>query len=78
MTGPDCEPSGKGSALTDALASKPKEIDMKKTLIGLILAAVAGTVWAGCSYNSIVVGGTVVTCSTCCDDQGGNCVTVCN
>jgi hypothetical protein len=51
---------------------------MKKTLLGLFLACVVGSAWAACSFNSVVVGGQVVICSTCCDDNGNSCVTVCN
>lgn len=51
---------------------------MKKILIGLVLAGVVGSAWAACSFNSIVLGDRTIICSTCCDDQGGNCVTVCN
>lgn len=50
----------------------------EKTIIGFALMAFVASAWAACSYNSIVSGGRTIICSTCCDDNGGNCVTVCN
>ena len=50
---------------------------MKNILMGLILMAAAGSVWAACSYSSVIVCGRAVICVTCCDDQGQNCVTQC-
>lgn len=51
---------------------------MKKLIAGALLALAAAGAWAACSFNSIVTAdGRVVICSTCCDDNGTNCVTVC-
>ncbi len=52
-----------------------KGIMMKKALIGAWLALTASMVWASCSTHTIMQGGRIVTCTTCC--YGGNCTTNC-
>ena len=48
---------------------------MKKIIIALTLAASATAVWASCSSHTIMSGGRMVTCTTCC--VGNNCTTTC-
>jgi len=48
---------------------------MKKAIIAIALAAAATATWAACNTHTIMSGGRVVTCTTCC--YGGNCTTNC-
>lgn len=48
---------------------------MKKAIIGVWLATVAALAWANCTTHTIMQGGRVITCTTCC--FYGNCTTNC-
>jgi hypothetical protein len=48
---------------------------MRKLIIALATMAVAGSVYAACTTHTIMSGGKMVTCTTCC--YGGNCNTTC-
>ncbi len=48
---------------------------MKKLVIGVYLATVATMTWAACTTHTIMSGGRMVTCTTCCNF--GNCTTNC-
>ena len=48
---------------------------MKKALIGIAIALGATAVWASCTTHTIMSGGRIVTCTTCC--AGGSCTTNC-
>ena len=48
---------------------------MKKIIIALTLAASATAVWANCTSHTIMSGGRMVICTTCC--VGSNCTTTC-
>jgi len=48
---------------------------MKKFIIALWLATTATVVYANCTTHTIMQGGRMVTCTTCC--YGGNCNTTC-
>lgn len=48
---------------------------MKKILAGLGIALVTTGAWASCSTQTIIYGGRMVTCTTCC--YFGNCTTNC-
>ena len=37
----------------------------------------AAPAWASCSTHTIMSGGRIVTCTTCCSAFGGSCVTTC-
>jgi hypothetical protein len=50
---------------------------MRKLIIALATMAVAGSVYAACSTHTIMSGGKIVTCTTCCDMYGRNCNTTC-
>lgn len=50
---------------------------MKKILFGLTTLMFAGAVYAACSTHTIMSGGKIVTCTTCCDAYGRNCTTTC-
>ena len=48
---------------------------MKKAILAIVLAASATAVWANCTTHTILSGGRMVTCTTCC--HFGNCTTTC-
>ena len=48
---------------------------MKKALIAVWFAMTASLVWASCTTHTIMQGGRMVTCTTCC--YGNNCNTTC-
>jgi hypothetical protein len=48
---------------------------MKKALIAIGLAAAATAAWASCTTHTVIQGGRMVTCTTCC--VGGHCTTTC-
>lgn len=48
---------------------------MKKYIIGAVLALSAGVVYANCVTNTVMSGGQVRICTTCC--YSGNCTTTC-
>jgi hypothetical protein len=52
---------------------------MKKALIGIYLATIASMVWASCTTHTIMSGGKMVTCTTCCYGDGPyrSCNTTC-
>ena len=49
---------------------------MNKILIALALLVVSVTAYAACSTHTIMSGGKIVSCTTCCDSFG-NCTTTC-
>lgn len=49
---------------------------MKKIVTAIALMAVAGSVYAACYTHTIMSGGRMVMCTTCCDSWG-NCTTNC-
>ena len=48
---------------------------MKKILAAISIALVTTGAWASCSTHTIISGGRMVTCTTCC--YFGNCTTNC-
>ena len=50
---------------------------MRKLIIAVATMAVAGSVYAACTTHTIMSGGKMVTCTTCCDYYGRNCTTTC-
>jgi len=49
---------------------------MKKLLIGMALLGISLTTYAACTTHTVMSGGKVVMCTTCCDSLG-NCNTTC-
>ena len=49
---------------------------MKKAIIGVWLGLSVTMVWASCSTHTIISGGRMVVCTTCCYAYG-NCTTTC-
>jgi hypothetical protein len=49
---------------------------MKKAIIGVWLSLAVTMVWASCTTHTIMSGGRVVVCTTCCYAYG-NCTTNC-
>jgi hypothetical protein len=48
---------------------------MKKLFVGICFSLTATLVYASCTTHTIMQGGRMVTCTTCC--YGGNCNTTC-
>ena len=48
---------------------------MKKVFVAIALAAAATATWAACTTHTVMSGGRIVTCTTCC--TGSNCTTNC-
>lgn len=48
---------------------------MKKIIVGIWLSMVATLVYASCTTHTIMQGGRMMTCTTCC--YGSNCNTTC-
>jgi archaellum component FlaG (FlaF/FlaG flagellin family) len=48
---------------------------MKKVILAVASLAVAGSVYAACTTQTIIIGGKMMTCTTCCNF--GNCTTTC-
>jgi hypothetical protein len=48
---------------------------MKKVIAGLLTLGFAGAVYAQCTTQTIIIGGKMTTCTTCC--SFGNCTTTC-
>ena len=48
---------------------------MKKIIIGVALALSAGVVYANCVTNTVISGGRMTVCTTCC--YGTSCTTTC-
>lgn len=48
---------------------------MKKVFVAIAFVATATATWAACTTHTVMSGGRIVTCTTCC--VGNNCTTNC-